>query len=85
MRSSSVVKIYQNSVKLAEHKIDSIKQIPFINIYANEDVNKILSIPVQCKYSYIFPQGNPEQERTDIFYFTPQRNKIISQKQIKTM
>lgn len=46
-------------------------------------MNKVLSQPVECYYSYVLPAGNLKQERTDVFYFTPDLQRITKQVQVK--
>ena len=53
------------------------------NIYEGMSSDKVLLLPVKCRYSYTLPVNNPRQERTDIFYFTADKSKIIKSHQIK--
>lgn len=83
IRSRAVIEMYGRHIRNARHRIDSLNHLQFTSVYDRVSPDKILLIPVRCKYSYVFPPGNPKQERTDIFYFTPGKDKITGQKQIR--
>lgn len=78
-----VIEGYKKTINAQNQRLDSIKGTAFVNIYQNERQDKILLQPVECSYSYILLPSNPRQERTDIFYFTPDLEKIVKQKQVK--
>ncbi|MDH6310936.1 hypothetical protein M2451_003800 [Dysgonomonas sp. PFB1-18] len=83
IKSSTMIDISTKRIRDTKHRIDSVSSIQFSSVYDKESSDKVLLQPVRCHYSYVFPQGNPVQKRTDIFYFTAEKNKIVKQKQIK--
>lgn len=82
-RLPQVIDIYKKRISIEKALLDSVENSVFINQYQGSDPGKILLQPVECCYSYVFPAGNPRQERTDIFYFTPDLQKITQQVQVK--
>lgn len=82
-KSPLIIDGYQSTISKLNNSIDSVKQLQFTSQYNEINPDKILLQPVECKYSYIFPASNPRQERSDIFYFLPDRSKIIMKKQVK--
>ncbi|MDH6309464.1 hypothetical protein M2451_003854 [Dysgonomonas sp. PFB1-18] len=81
--SKVITDMYNKHISDATRRIDSVKNLQFVNKYEGISSEKVLLQPVECRYSYVFPPSNPRQERTDIFYFLPDNSKILRQKQIK--
>ncbi|GAB6119033.1 hypothetical protein [Dysgonomonas termitidis] len=82
-KSQVIIDGFMNTIDQLNNSIDSVKQLNFKSRYDGLNVDKVLLQPVECRYSYVFPAGNPRQERTDIFYFLPDLSKITGQKQIR--
>lgn len=82
-RSQLMIDEWTGAIAGLNNSIDSVKQLPFVSKYDGLAPDKVLLLPVECRYSYVFPASNPRQERTDIFYFLPDKNKIIAKKQVK--
>ena len=72
----TAIDMYNKHILSIERRVDSIKQLQFTSRYDNISPNIVLLQPIECRYSFIFPGGNPRQERTDIFYFLPDYSKI---------
>lgn len=79
----SIIATYTRYVEEAERRLDSLKHTEFTDTYKGISSEKVLLLPVKCRYSYVFPAGNSRQERTDVFYFISDKSKIIKSKQIK--
>ncbi|GEM_PF-241581 len=79
----SIITSYTRYAEEAQLLLDSLKNTEFKNIYEGMSSDKVLLLPVKCRYSYTLPVNNPRQERTDIFYFTADKSKIIKSHQIK--
>lgn len=82
IKSRTVIDRTKINIGNAENRIDSINKLQFKSIYDTQDNGKVLLIPVRCKYTYVFPKGDSERTRNEIFYFTPDKNKIVSNRQI---
>ncbi len=78
-----VIDRYKKMISRENIRLDSIKNTHFINIYESQSTDTVLSQPVECHYSYILQASSPRQERTDVFYFTPDLQRITKQVQVK--
>lgn len=84
-KSKSLINTYTELLNESQKRLDKVNAQQFEHFYEKESPDKVLLIPVKCRYSYVFPPGNPRQERTDIFYFTPDGKKIVGQKHVSNL
>jgi hypothetical protein len=73
----------QNREKALYHTIDSLESLLVPRFYENVSTNKVLAVPVRCRYSVFVPGAPSAVTETFDFWLTPDGRRVIYQRKSK--
>jgi hypothetical protein len=70
------------SIATTQARIDSLRNLPtaYTDRFNGRNPMEVLAQEVKCRYSYILPGSDREQERTEVFILTADGKKVIEKK-----